>query len=197
MKTMMKWPALLALVLLAAACASQKEPATKAVAEIEATVTTLRADADKYAATELKTVEDALASLKASLTSGDYKSVLAAAPAISTQLATLQQSVAEKKQQAEAAFAAATEQWQALGSEIPDMVADIQSRVDILGQSRRLPKNLSAESFQAAKDGLEAMKAGWSQANSHFSGGDPVAAVSEAQAAKDKGAEVLKLLGMG
>jgi len=193
----MKWLALLAVALLVAACAGQKEPATKAVAEIEASVNALRDDATKYAAAELKPVEDGLASLNASLASGDYKSVLAAAPAVSTQLAALQQSVAEKRKQAEAAFAAATEQWKTLSTEVPDMVAAIQSRVDTLGQSRKLPKNLSAESFQAAKDGLETMKASWNEATGHFSTGEPVEAVAKAQAAKDKGAEVLKLLGMG
>lgn len=196
MRTTMKWLALLVVTLFVAACAGQKEPATKAVTEIEASVNTLREDGAKYAATELKTVEDGVASLKASLASGDYKSVLAAAPAISTQLATLQQTVAEKKKEAEAAFAAATEQWKALSTEVPDMVAAIQSRVDILGKSKKLPKNLSAESFEAAKQGLETMKASWGEAGSHFSTGEPVEAVAKAQAAKDKGAEVLKLLGM-
>ena len=197
MKTTMKWLALLAVAMLAAACAGQKAPATKAVTEIEASVNTLREDAAKYAADELKKVEDGLASLKASLASGDYKSVMTAAPAVSAELATLQQAVADKKQQAEAAFAAATEQWKSLSTEVPDMLSAIQSRVDILSQSKKLPKNLSAESFQAAKDGLETVKTHWDEATSHFSTGEPVEAVAKAQSAKDKGAEVLKLLGMG
>lgn len=196
MRMTMKWLALLVMALFMTACARQKEPATKAVAEIETSVNTLRDDASKYAAAEFKPVEDSLASLKASLASGDYKAVLAAAPGLSAQLTTLQQSVADKKKEAEAALAAATEQWKALSTEVPDMLAAIQSRVDVLSQSKRLPKNLKAEAFQAAKDGLEAMKTGWSEAGSEFSSGAAAAAVTKAQAAKDKGAEVLKLLGM-
>ena len=72
----------LAAVLLAVGCANQKEPATKAVADAEAALSSIREDASKYAADELKTADDAIASLKGNLEKGDYKAILAGAPAL-------------------------------------------------------------------------------------------------------------------
>ena len=48
---------LAAVALLFAACASQKEPAEQAVSKVDAALTELRADAEKYAADDLKDVD--------------------------------------------------------------------------------------------------------------------------------------------
>lgn len=189
--------ALVAATLLAAGCASQKEPATKAVADIEASLSSLQADASEYASAELQPVEDALASLKTNLANNDYKAVLAAAPAVSSQVAALQQTVAQKKEEAQAALAAATEKWQSLSADVPNMLSAIQSRVDVLSKSKKLPKNVSADAFQSAKDGLAELKSNWDEASAAFTAGKATDAVAKAEAAKAKGAEVLKLLGMG
>jgi len=189
--------ALVAVTLLAAGCASQKDPATKAVADIEASLSSLQADATQYASAELQPVEDALASLKTSLANNDYKAVLAAAPAVSSQVAALQQTVAQKKEEAQAALAAATEKWQSLSADVPNMLSAIQSRVDVLSKSKKLPKNVSADAFQSAKDGLAELKSNWDEASAAFTAGKAADAVAKAEAAKAKGAEVLKLLGMG
>jgi hypothetical protein len=92
--------------------------------------------------------------------------------------------------------AAATEQWNSLSADVPKMVAAIQSRVDILGQSRKLPKNVSQAAFDSAKSGLEYMKSTWAEATSAFSSGDAASAVDKANAVKLKGNEVLQALGM-
>jgi len=188
--------ALVAMALLAAGCARQKEPATKAVADIEASLSSLQADATEYASAELQSVQDSLASLKASLANNDYKAVLATAPAVSSQVASLQQTVAQKKQEAQAAMAAATEKWKSLSADLPNMLSAIQSRVDTLSKSKKLPKNVSADAFQSAKDGLAALKSGWDEASADFTAGKATDAVAKAEAAKAKGEEVLKLLGM-
>ena len=177
-------------------CAGQKEPATAAVARIESSLNAFRADAQKLAPTELQQVDAAIAGLKSSLASNDYKAVLASAPSVSSQVTALQQTMATKKQEMEAAVAAASEKWQALSADVPQMVQAIQSRVNVLSKSRKLPANVSKESFQAAKDGLESMKSAWGEATSQFSSGNTVDAASKAQAIKDKGSEVMKLLGM-
>ncbi|HKE96524.1 MAG TPA: hypothetical protein VKB34_19605 [Povalibacter sp.] len=198
MKNMpVRWLALIAAALFVAACAGQKAPAEKAVADIEATLSSIRDDASKYAPAELQQAEAGLASLRDSLAKKDYKAVVAAAPALSAQLTTLQQTVTAKRDEAQAAMAAASEQWKSFSTQVPDMVAAIQSRVDILSQAKKLPKTLTADTFQAAKDGLEAAKSSWAQATSQFGSGDPVGAVAKAQEAKAKADEVLKLLGMG
>lgn len=191
------WLALVAVALLAAGCANQKEPANRAVADLEASISSVRDDAAKYASSELQQAEATLASMKEQLAKGDYKAVVAAAPAATSQIAALQQTVSAKKTEAQAAMAAASEQWKSLSTEVPQMVAAIQSRVDMLSQSRKLPKNVTTQSLQTAKDGLEWMKTTWTEATSAFGSGNPVDAVAKAQTVKDKGAEVLEALGMG
>lgn len=196
MKKTLFWLSLLAAALVAAGCAGQKEPATKAVAEVEAALNTLRADATKYASDELRQADAAVAGLKDSLAKKDYKSVVASAPAVSGQVSALQQTVVTKKSEMDSAVAAATQQWQSLAAEVPKMVEAIQSRVDILSQSRKLPKNLTKEAFESAKGGLEAMKIAWAEATAMFGAGNAVDAVTKAQAVKEKGNEVMQVLGM-
>jgi hypothetical protein len=93
-------------------------------------------------------------------------------------------------------MAEATGQWNSLSADVPKMVAAIQSRVDILGKSRKLPKNVSQAAFDSAKSGLEYMKSTWAEATSAFSSGDASSAIDKANAVKQKGNEVLQSLGM-
>jgi hypothetical protein len=193
----MKWLAVLAAALLVVACGKQQAPAEKAVADIEASLSSIRDDAGKYASSQLQEVESGLASLRDSLAKKDYKAVLAAAPAVSSQLAALQQTVTAKRDEMQASMAAATDQWRTLSAEVPQMVGAIQSRVDMLSQSKKLPKNLKAESFEAAKNELEWMKTTWAEATGKFGEGDPIDAAAKGEAVKQKGMEVMQLLGMG
>ena len=96
----------------------------------------------------------------------------------------------------EAVVAAANQQWQTLGADVPKMVEAIQSRVDILSKARKLPKNVTAEAFQSAKDGLDSMKSAWTEATALHGAGNVVDAVTKGEAVKEKGNEVMTLLGM-
>lgn len=187
---------IIATALLAFGCANQKEPAEKAVAQVESAVAALREDAAKYAPDSLAAMDTSLTAAKEKLAKEDYKGVLADVPQLNSTLNSLKETVAEGKAQAEAAMAAASEQWNALSADIPKMVDAIQSRVDILGKSRKLPKNLSQEAFDSAKSKLESMKTTWQQASSAFATGDAVNAVAMANNVKQEGNEVLQLLGM-
>jgi len=187
---------IVAVALLAVGCANQKGPAEAAVANIESAVAAIKDEAAKYAPGDLQGVESSLASLKEKFAKGDYKSVLADAPALTASVDSLKQVVATKKAEAESAMAAATAEWNSLSADVPKMVEAIQSRVDILGKSKKLPKNVSQEAFDAAKAGLESMKATWSEATSAFASGDAVAAVSKANSVKQMGSDVLQKLGM-
>jgi hypothetical protein len=194
-KTMWLLP-LIATCLAVAGCTNQKEPAANAISQIEATLSSLRADAEKFAPNELQQIDDGVSKLKSSLASSDYKAVLASAPGVSSQVSALQQTIATKKQEFDAAVAAASEQWKSLSTEVPQMVEVIQSRVDMLTKSRKLPPSVSAESLQAAKDGLASMKSAWGEATALFTSGNAVDAVSKGQAVKTKASEVMKSLGL-
>ena len=73
--------AIVASLLVLAACAGQKEPATTAMAAAESALAAVKDDAAKYLPEELHAAEGTLASLKNSLEKGDYKAVMAGAPA--------------------------------------------------------------------------------------------------------------------
>ncbi len=196
---MMKKPmflAVVAAVLLVAGCASQKEPATQAIAAAERALDAVKQDAAKFVPNDLRSVESTIGSLKDSLAKGDYKAVLAEAPALMSSIGTLEDGIASKKAELEAAVAAAAQQWQGMATDLPKMVEAIQSRVDILSKSKTLPKSLDPASFESAKSGLEMMKSTWTEATNAFTTGNVQEAVSKAQQVKDKGAEVMRMLGL-
>ena len=72
--------ALLAVVL--AACASQLEPAQKAIGDIEGAIASSSDVAIKYAPVQLQDVMDRLAGLKSAFDKKDYAAVVAQAPAV-------------------------------------------------------------------------------------------------------------------
>lgn len=186
----------LATALLLVGCANQKEPAMKLVADAESALAAVKDDAAKYAPADLQSVEASVATLKDQVAKGDYKAVLAGAPAVMSAIDSLKAAAAAKKSEAEAAMAAAATEWSSLSADVPRMVEAIQSRVDILGKAKKLPKNVSQEAFDSAKSGLDSMKSLWAEATDAFTSGDAVNAVDKAKGVKAKGEEVLKLLGM-
>lgn len=188
--------AAIALLALMAACANKQAPATKAVADAEAAFAAIRDDASRFAADGVAAVESGIANLQAALAKKDYKAVLAAAPGVSAQIASLRDTVATRRAEFEAANAAANERWGAYANDVPQMVSAIQSRVDILQKSKRLPASISQDAFANAKSGLDWMKTTWAQANDAQTAGNAVDAVRLADSVKAKGNEVLALLGM-
>ena len=196
MKKQSAWllASLAALVLVG--CAGQKEPAEKALASAQAALATIHDAAQKYAPDQLQAVETQLAGVKDSLAKGDYKGVLAAAPALSTAISTLKDTADAKQKDAEAATAQAKDAWGPLSTDVPNMVAAIQSRVDVLSKSHHLPKGVSKDGLASAKSGLGSMKAAWSDASNSAAAGDFTTAVGKAQAMKAQAADIMKSLGM-
>ena len=196
MKKQSAWllASLAALVLVG--CAGQKEPAEKAIAGAEAALAAIHDTAQKYAPDQLQAVESQLAGVKDSLTKGDYKGVLAAAPALTTAISGLKDTAEGKQKDAEAATAQAKDAWGPLSTDVPNMVTAIQSRVDVLSKSHHLPKGVSKDGLASAKSGLDAMKSAWSDASNAATSGDFTTAVSKAQAVKAQAADIMKSLGM-
>jgi ActR/RegA family two-component response regulator len=185
-----------ATTLMLAACASQKEPAEKAVAQVESALAEFRADAEKYAAEELKPVDESVAMLKKNLANKDYKLVVTGAPSVASSVRALKETVATKKADAEATMAAAQAEWTELSTSVPQMIEAIQSRVDMLTKSRKLPKNVDKAAFETITSGFETMKSEWTQASSEFTSGMAADAVRRARNVKTKGDEILTQLGM-
>jgi hypothetical protein len=181
-----------AATLLFTGCARQKDEATKALSAIETSVSALKEDGTKYAPVAYQGVESTLNTLKDSLAKGDYKSVIAGTPELNNAVDSLKTAIASGKEQ----FEAASAEWNSLSTDVPNMVSAIQSRVDMLSKSKRLPKNVSQDAFNSAKSGLDSMKSQWNEASAAYMDGKAAEAVEKARAVKAKGTEVLATLGM-
>lgn len=186
--------------LMLAGCANQMEPAQKAIADIEAAITAAGPDASQYIPNELQAVTSQLADLKAKFDQKDYKGVLAAAPALLTQAQGLAGAAASARQAAEAARTAELEalnaEWTALSGTLPAAVAAIESRVNILSKSKKLPANLDAATFASVQTGLADSKALWDQATAAQASGNIEGAVTAARQVKEKTDAALAALGM-
>ncbi len=191
-----KWFAASMAALIVFGCASQKEPAEQAVANIEATLGNVHDSAAKYAPDALRSAEAEVATLKNNLAQGDYKKVLADAPAVSTTLANLQQAAVSNQEAADTKVAQTKQQWRALSISVPKMIAAIQARVDELSKSRRLPKGVTKASSAAAKASLESLNSTWAEATGAVTNEDYAGGVAKGQAAKDRATEVMRELGM-
>ena len=183
--------------LLLVGCANQMEPAKKAIADIEAAITAAGPDAAQYVPDQLQAVNGQLADLKAKFDQKDYKGVIAAAPAVLSQAQGLSGAASSAKQAAEAAaLEAMNAEWTSLSGTLPAAVAAIESRVNILSKSKKLPANLDAATFESMKTGLADAKTLWDQATAAQASGNVEAAVTAARQVKEKTDAALAALGM-
>jgi hypothetical protein len=163
-----------------AACANQKEPAATAIGGIETAVNAASADASKYVPDQLADVKAKLADLKASFDKQDYKAVLAGAPAILSSAQGLAAAAAAKKDEI---MKALNGDWTGLAASVPGVVSAVQSRVDMLSKSKKVPAGID---LAAAKSGLADATSLWSKAQAAFSAGNLEEAVSTAKDVKAK-----------
>jgi hypothetical protein len=194
--TKSKWLVASVTALIVFGCTSQKEPAERAVANIDAALGTGHDAAAKYALDGLQSVEAQVATLKDNLSKGEYKKVLADAPAVTTAVANLQQAAIAKQKEADTKLAQTKQQWRTLSADVPKMVAAIQSRVDELSKLRRLPKGVSKASSESAKASLESLNSTWTEATSAVAKEDYAGGVAKGQTAKDNASEIMHELGM-
>lgn len=195
MKKQSVWLLALAAVL-AVGCANQKGPAEQAVAGTETALAAVRDDAQKYVPDQLQAVDAQLAALRASLSKGDYKAVLTGAPTVNSAIRSLKYAAEAKKADAEGALAKAKDAWGPLSAEVPKTVDAIENRVSALSKSQHLPKGVSKSNLAAAKADVDSLKSLWSEASNASASGDFSTAVTKAQAAKDKAAQIMRSLGM-
>jgi hypothetical protein len=195
MKKQSVWLLALAAVLVAG-CANQKGPAEQAVAGTETALAAVRDDAQKYLPDQLQAIEAQLAALRDSLSKGDYKAVLTGAPTVNSAIRSLKYAAEAKKADAEAALAKAQDAWGPLSTEVPKTLDAIESRVTALSKSHHLPKGVTKDGLAAARSGVDSLKSMWSEASNASASGDFATAVTKAQAAKDKAAQIMRSLGM-
>ena len=196
MKKLSVWFLAVVTAMLIVGCANQKAPAQQALDQAESSLNQIRDAAMKYAPDQLQSVDAQLNGLKDSFNKGDFKAVLAGAPALTTAIGNLKDATTQKQADAQAASDKAKEAWGSVSSDVPKMVDAIQSRVDILSKSHHLPHGVTKDTLDAAKSGLDSMKSAWSQASQAATSGDFTTAMSKAQAVKDQGTQIMQSLGM-
>ena len=166
--------------LLLAACASQMEPAQTAIAGIESAISTASADASKYVPDQLSAVQAKLADLKADFDKKDYKAVLAGAPALLSEAQGLLGAAAMKKEEVMKALSA---DWTGMAASLPQLVATVKSRVDMLSKSKHAPAGVD---LAAAKTNLADATTLWGKAQAAFSANNVEEAVNAAREVKAK-----------
>ena len=196
MKKQLTWLMAAMMAMLIVACTNQKGPAEQAIAGAETALSAIRDTAQKYVPDQLAAVDAQLATLKDALAKGDYKAVMAGAPGLTTAIGSLKDAAAGKASDAEAAMAKAKDAWGSASTDVPKMVAALQSRVDMLSKSHHLPTGVTKDSLASAKSGLDSVKAAWSGASAAASSGDYTGAMAKAAAAKDEATAIMQSLGM-
>jgi len=89
-----------------------------------------------------------------------------------------------------------TAKWTILSAGVPKMVESLQSRVDILSQSKKLPASITAEKFAEVKSVLASIKEDWNKAQESFKAGEISDAVAVGTSVKDKLVKAMESLGM-
>lgn len=187
---------LLFAVLMIAACGkAEKSAAELAVKSATEAINTAKMEIGKIAPDEVASLETALASAKEKLDKGDYKAALAEAQGLVTKVNDVV-AAAKAKKDAVIDKVDLAKQWKDLSQGLPKMVAALQSRVDILSKSKKLPSDLTAEKFAEVKSGLASAKEDWTKAQENFKSGNLPDAISSAKSVKEKAVKAMETLGM-
>jgi hypothetical protein len=171
---------LAAVLVLLGACADQMQPAKQALDGAASAVGTAAPDASQYDPDKLTTLKNRLADLQAAFDRKDYSTVLSSAPGIVTDANALAQEAASKKQAAMAAMAA---QWDTVSASVPKLLTAVKARVDALGKSRHVPKDID---LSAGKSALADATSLWEKAQNSHTDGKPADAVKAAKDAATK-----------
>ncbi len=172
-----------------AACSSDKGPAEVAVKAAEEAINGVKTEVGKLVPDQVKSLEDTLAAVKEKFGKGEYKAALAEAQTLTGKAKEVIEAAKAKKEEL-------NKTWTELSGQLPKMVEAVQSRVDILSKSKKLPANLTTEKFEEVKTGLAAAKEEWTKALDGFKEGNIGEAVATATSVKEKAVMAMEALGL-
>jgi hypothetical protein len=184
----MRWEALKRYTLIVSAtcalagCANDREPAQKMMTDIEAAIHTASTDAAKYVPDQLNDVQTKYDDLQTALAAQDYKRVLARGPALLSEAQGLGEGAAAKKGEITRQL---DDQWSSVSSVVPQEIAAMTSRIDMLSQKKnqRLARGIDLDAARSAIGNATSL---WSKAQGAFGNGNMDEAVSAAKDAKAK-----------
>jgi hypothetical protein len=178
------------IVTLFVACANQMQPAKDALANINTTLDSVSADAQKYVPDQFAQAQGKVAALTASFEKKDYAAVVAGAPAVLAEVNGLAGAAAAKKDEIVKALG---NEWRDLAASVPQSLSAAQTRIAALSKTKHVPKDIN---LGAAKSGLADATSAWDKAQAAFKSGnaaDAVAAAKEAKGDLASAAAALKL----
>jgi hypothetical protein len=171
---------LCSIAILFVACANQMEPAKNALDNINTTLNSVSADAQKYVPDQFADAQTKVAALTASFEKKDYAAVVAGAPAVLAEVNGLTGAAAAKKDEMVKALG---NEWRSLAASVPQSLGAVQTRIDALSKTKHVPKDID---LGAAKSGLADATSAWDKAQEAFKAGNPADAVTAAKDAQGK-----------
>jgi hypothetical protein len=181
------------IVLLLAACNSQKQPAEAAFAQAQASVAPVSAELEKYAPEEFAKLTALLDDMKSKLNSRDYAGAVALRAQVMGQLVAASGAAGQRKNELLKQF---SNDWQTLAASIPQLLAQLNSRENYLQGVGKLPKGVGAEGVQQAKQALIDLDSQWAAAMNAARNRDPESALTKAHEIQKRGAEIGAMIGL-
>ena len=182
MKTQFVFAAILATMMFFTACENaQKTGADAAIKAAQTAYAAVADQANQYVPDQAKDVQTAIQSAKDAFDKGDYASAFEASEALPGKVKDLAAAAAAKKDEL-------TAKWKEMSESMPGLVTAVQTKVNALTKSRRLPAG--------AADSLASAKQSWTDASTAFQSGQLADAMTKASAAKAKLVELQTMLGM-
>jgi len=174
-----------------AACASQKEPAEAALAEIEAKFQQSGAEIQKYLPERYAEVESRIASLRESNASQDYGDVIAGASAATDDL---KRAVADSRIRRAQVLVEMEGEWTELSKSMPAMIAQMDKKIS--AQRGWAPQGMTADAWKQTIAEYDAARDAWSRAATEMSNKTFEATVVAARDAKAKIVAIMESLGV-
>lgn len=183
--------ALAAVLLGLAACASQKQPAEAALADLETKFREAGAEIQKYLPERYAEVESRIATLRESIASQDYGDVVAGASAATDDL---KRAVADARIKRAQILVEMETEWAELSKSMPAMISAMDKK--ITAQRGRAPQGMTADSWKQTIAEYDAARDAWSKAAAEMSNQTFEATVIAARDAKAKIVAIMESLGV-
>jgi hypothetical protein len=183
--------ALAALCLGVAACASQKEPAEKALAAVEAKFKESSAEVQKYLPERYAEIEAGIASLRDSMSKESYGDVVAEAGKIQD---SLKRAIGDARVRRAQMQVEMESEWAELSKSVPAMIDAMDKK--ITSQRGKPPQGMTRDAWRQTIADYDAARDAWSKAAAEMTRANFEATVLAARDAKAKIAAIMESLGV-
>lgn len=173
---------------LAGSTGCAKQSAESAITKTETALAAIKDQAEKLAPSDLKSLTDSLAGMKAKVAAGDYDAALMGARGLGNMVRDLSSQLEQRKGQLNTTFTAMT-------AELPKQIEELTAKVTQLAGMKKLPGGIDPAKFAALKTDAAGWGAAWTAAADAFKAGNLAEAVSKGTELKNKVAAATALLG--